>query len=79
MPKVGQQRERLQTIPGTVPPPTSWPAGCRFHDRCKYSWDRTERNHPPLFEIEAGHDSRCFLAEEPQRRAQPHEPAVAQS
>jgi oligopeptide/dipeptide ABC transporter ATP-binding protein len=53
MPKVGQERERLQTIPGTVPPPTNWPAGCRFHDRCKYSWDRTERNHPPLFEIEA--------------------------
>ena len=79
MPKVGQARERLQTIPGTVPPPTNWPAGCRFHDRCRYSWERTERAHPPLFEIEKGHFSRCFLAEEPQRRAQPHEPLVAKS
>jgi len=79
MPKVGQERERLQTIPGTVPPPTNWPAGCRFHDRCRYSWERTERAHPPLYEIETGHLSRCFLAEEPQRRAQPHEPMVAQS
>ena len=79
MPRVGQERERLQTIPGTVPPPTSWPAGCRFHDRCRYSWERTERAHPPLYEIEPGHFSRCFLAEEPQRRAQSHEPMVAQS
>jgi peptide/nickel transport system ATP-binding protein len=79
MPKVGDIRERLQTIPGTVPPPTNWPSGCRFHDRCKYSWPRTEESHPSLFEIEPGHFSRCFLAEEPQRRSQPHEPVVAQA
>ncbi len=24
----------LQDIPGTVPPPTDWPAGCAFHPRC---------------------------------------------
>jgi peptide/nickel transport system ATP-binding protein len=79
MPKVGHERERLQTIPGTVPPPTNWPSGCRFHERCRYSWERTERSHPPLFEIEPGHFSRCFLAEEPLRRSQPHEPAVSQA
>jgi peptide/nickel transport system ATP-binding protein len=79
MPQVGHERERLQTIPGTVPPPTNWPTGCRFHDRCKYSWEKTERSHPPLFEIENEHFSRCFLAEEPQRRTQPHEPAVSQA
>jgi peptide/nickel transport system ATP-binding protein len=76
MPRVGQERERLQTIPGTVPPPTAWPVGCRFHERCRYSWDRTEREHPELFEVEPGHFSRCFLAQEPQRRAEPHEPLV---
>jgi peptide/nickel transport system ATP-binding protein len=79
MPKVGDARERLQTIPGTVPLPTNWPSGCRFHDRCKYAWPRTAESHPSLFEIEPGHFSRCFLAEEPQRRLQPHEPAVAQA
>ena len=77
MPRVGEERERLRTIPGTVPPPTNWPSGCRFHDRCPYSWDRTEREHPPLYEVETGHFSRCHLAEEPQRRSQPHEPMVA--
>ena len=79
MPKVGHERERLQTIPGTVPPPTRWPVGCRFSERCRYAWDRTEREHPQLFEIEPGHYSRCFLAEEPERRLQPHEPAVTQA
>jgi oligopeptide/dipeptide ABC transporter ATP-binding protein len=77
MPRVGHERERLQTIPGTVPPPTAWPSGCRFHDRCPYAWDRTEREHPRLYEVEPRHFSRCLLAEEPQRREQRHDPLVA--
>jgi oligopeptide/dipeptide ABC transporter ATP-binding protein len=76
MPRVGQQRERLQTIPGTVPLPTNWPSGCRFHDRCQYAWDRNEREHPPLYEVGPGHLSRCHLAQEPARRLQPHDPLV---
>jgi peptide/nickel transport system ATP-binding protein len=76
MPQVGQERERLATIPGTVPPPTAWPTGCRFHDRCKYAWDRCAAEHPPLYKIGAGHVSRCHLADEPQRRADVHEPLV---
>lgn len=78
MPRVGQQRERLRTIPGTVPAPTKWPSGCRFHERCPYAWERTTLEHPPLYEVEKGHFSRCHLAEEPQRRSQPHDPIVAQ-
>ena len=70
MPTLGAARDRLAVIPGTVPPPTRWPAGCRFHERCPYAWDRPEREHPPLFEVGASHWSRCFLAEEPERRRQ---------
>ncbi|HJQ22160.1 MAG TPA: ABC transporter ATP-binding protein [Gemmatimonadaceae bacterium] len=77
MPKVGQELARLQTIPGTVPPPTRWPAGCRFHDRCQYAWERNAHEHPPLYEIGPGHRSRCHLAEEPEHRQHPHEPLVA--
>jgi peptide/nickel transport system ATP-binding protein len=79
MPRVGQERERLQTIPGTVPPPTAWPSGCRFHDRCMYAWERPEHEHPTLYDLGGGHFSRCHLAQEPQRRAQPHEPLVSRS
>jgi peptide/nickel transport system permease protein len=28
--------ERLRVIPGKVPPPDSWPLGCRFASRCDY-------------------------------------------
>jgi len=76
MPQVGQERERLATIPGTVPPPTAWPTGCRFHDRCPYAWERCAAEHPPLYQIGEQHVSRCHLAVEPERRAHPHEPLV---
>jgi peptide/nickel transport system ATP-binding protein len=78
MPRLGESRDRLRTIPGTVPPPTRWPNGCRFHDRCPYAWERCTREHPPLYQIGAGHVSRCHLAEEPERRADGHEPLVMQ-
>ena len=78
MPRVGGEAERLATIPGTVPPPTAWPTGCRFHDRCPYAWDRCAREHPPLYQIGGGHVSRCHLAEEPERRAHPHPPIAAE-
>jgi oligopeptide/dipeptide ABC transporter ATP-binding protein len=74
MPRLGHTRERLAVIPGTVPPPTAWPSGCRFHDRCPYQWERCTVEHPPLYQIGGGHVSRCHLADEPERRARTHEP-----
>jgi peptide/nickel transport system ATP-binding protein len=78
MPRVGGEAERLATIPGTVPPPTAWPDGCRFRDRCPYAWDRCEQEHPPLYQVGEGHTSRCHLAVEPERRNHPHAPLAAQ-
>ncbi|HEX5436294.1 MAG TPA: ABC transporter ATP-binding protein [Gemmatimonadaceae bacterium] len=77
MPRLGDGRERLRVIPGAVPPPTAWPAGCRFHDRCPYAWERCTAEHPPLYQIGDGHTSRCHLAQEPERRAARHAPSVA--
>jgi peptide/nickel transport system ATP-binding protein len=78
MPQITESRERLNVIPGTVPSPTAWPSGCRFRDRCQYSWERCETEHPPLYQITEGHTSRCHLAVEPERRAHPHLPLVEQ-
>ena len=69
MPRLGSARERLQTIPGSVPAPTDWPAGCRFRDRCASAWERCEREHPRFYDVGTAHLSRCHLAEEPGRRA----------
>jgi oligopeptide/dipeptide ABC transporter ATP-binding protein len=77
MPRLDRKSDRLVTIPGVVPPATSWPAGCRFRDRCSYAWERCELEHPPLYPIEKDHDSRCHLAVEPARRADKHEPLAA--
>src|SRR2546430_6931459 len=76
MPQIGHERERLNVIPGMVPAATAWPAGCRFRERCPYSWELPEREHPPLYDVGQGHISRCHLAREPQRRNQPHPPLV---
>jgi oligopeptide/dipeptide ABC transporter ATP-binding protein len=68
IPKLGAKAERLAVIPGIVPSPTNWPVGCRFHDRCPYGWEKTEREEPPLFDIGPGRKSKCWLVEYPERR-----------
>ena len=82
IPRLGERRETLATIPGSVPPATAWPAGCRFRDRCPYAWERCAEEHPPLYEIApagdgAGRRARCHLAAEPARRAGRHLPLAA--
>jgi oligopeptide/dipeptide ABC transporter ATP-binding protein len=34
LPRLGDKKERLETIPGSVPNPLEFPAGCTFHTRC---------------------------------------------
>jgi peptide/nickel transport system ATP-binding protein/oligopeptide transport system ATP-binding protein len=70
IPRLGQDTERLAVIPGTVPPPTNWPTGCRFHTRCPYKWEKTEREMPDLFEVNGDPTrlSRCWLEKYPERR-----------
>jgi oligopeptide/dipeptide ABC transporter ATP-binding protein len=67
MPRLGRQRDRLAVIPGTVPPPTRWPSGCRFRDRCAWAWHRCVDEAPPAYEVSAHHDARCHLVDEPAR------------
>ena len=64
----GERTRRLAVIPGIVPPATAWPAGCRFHDRCAFAWERCAVEPPPLYTVGPGHLSRCHLAVEPARR-----------
>ncbi len=69
VPRLDDPKERLAAIPGQVPPATAWPAACRFHPRCPYAWDRCRAEHPPLLDAGAGRTARCWLVQEPQRRA----------
>jgi oligopeptide/dipeptide ABC transporter ATP-binding protein len=65
IPVLGEVRERLEVIPGSVPNLINLPTGCRFAPRCKA---RMEHNlsictdkRPDLIEIARGHQVRCWL------------------
>jgi len=68
IPRLDVRRERLQAIPGQVPPATAWPPGCRFHPRCPYAWDKCRSEMPPLLPVGEGQRARCWLVNEPQRK-----------
>jgi oligopeptide/dipeptide ABC transporter ATP-binding protein len=40
LPRLGEKKERLETIPGSVPNPLEFPQGCTFHPRCFLSKKR---------------------------------------
>lgn len=54
IPRVGDTRERLQTIPGTMPDLVELPPGCSFHPRCPFAEDACTRKEPPLVDIDSG-------------------------
>ena len=69
IPRLDRRAERLETVPGTVPPATAWPDGCRFHPRCHHAWDRCRSEMPPLIDCAPEHSVRCWLVEQPERRS----------
>ncbi|HNK63941.1 MAG TPA: ABC transporter ATP-binding protein [Anaerolineales bacterium] len=65
IPVLGDVRERLDVIPGSVPNLINLPPGCRFAPRCRARMDNnlsicTEK-HPDLIEVSEGHKVRCWL------------------
>jgi oligopeptide/dipeptide ABC transporter ATP-binding protein len=48
-------------IPGLLPSLVNPPAGCRFHPRCKYAWQRCIDEEPPLADVNPLHRSACHL------------------
>jgi peptide/nickel transport system ATP-binding protein len=53
--------ERLQTIEGTVPSPTTLPYGCHFAPRCEHRMDICAEGEIPLYELPTGEKVRCVL------------------
>ena len=63
IPRLDEDRERLNAIPGVVPNPLDFPPGCRFHNRCEQCFDRCSVDEPPLFLMKNGRSVRCWLYE----------------
>jgi peptide/nickel transport system ATP-binding protein len=50
-----------EALPGEVPDPANPPAGCRFHPRCPYVFERCTAEEPPLIPLADGRRSACWL------------------
>ena len=65
IPVLGEIKERLDVIPGSVPNLVNLPPGCRFAPRCqarfKYACAICAEVKPELVEVKQGHFVRCWL------------------
>ena len=59
-PRLNARKERV-VLKGDVPSPIHPPAGCRFHTRCPYAFDRCRIEEPLLRSVASGHLSACHL------------------
>jgi oligopeptide/dipeptide ABC transporter ATP-binding protein len=60
IPRVGERRERLVPIEGSVPKPGAGHEGCSFLERCDESFAPCRGEVPPLKELQPGHWVRCW-------------------
>ena len=63
-PLEGPRMEALPDIPGTVPPLTEIPAGCRFAPRCACASERCHAEEPPMRAVGACNRVKCWKATE---------------
>ena len=59
VPVLGEKKKELQTIPGIVPAPGEFPAGCRFCDRCSVTLPCCKDTLPPQVRIADQHFCAC--------------------
>jgi peptide/nickel transport system ATP-binding protein len=60
IPSIVAERENLAQIDGVMPRLDAIPAGCAFHPRCPYAFDRCKRERPELMRAAATR-SACWL------------------
>ncbi|MDD5388142.1 MAG: dipeptide ABC transporter ATP-binding protein [Gallionellaceae bacterium] len=63
LPRLDRRGERLDSLPGRVPPPDAVIIGCRFAERCPAVFARCRKEAPGFHESAPGHFARCHLAE----------------
>jgi peptide/nickel transport system ATP-binding protein len=60
VPQPNRRTERV-VLRGDVPSPVNPPAGCRFHTRCPFVFDRCRIEEPNLRKIASNHVTACHL------------------
>ena len=78
IPILGEIKERLDVIPGSVPNLVNLPPGCRFAPRCqarfKYGCTICAEVKPELEEVRPGHLVRCWLYKDAEGHVAPLKP-----
>jgi oligopeptide/dipeptide ABC transporter ATP-binding protein len=65
VPRLDQPRKsKLDPIEGQPPDMWNLPPGCSFVPRCKFRVEKCAREIPPLRQIQDGHSSACWVAED---------------
>lgn len=60
IPKIGDGKDRLPVIWGTVPDPVNYPSGCRFYPRCKLAEEKCQAERVELKDVGNSHLVRCW-------------------
>jgi len=74
VPRLGQKKHRLDTIPGNVPDPLTFPTGCKFHPRCSLTRTLAAEAEPDRVLAQGPADrvlKRCATAEPTLHEVQP--------
>lgn len=53
--------QKLEEIPGRVPPATNFPTHCRFADRCPDCFEACRVDDPEMYEVTDDHTAACLL------------------
>lgn len=61
IPKIGDKKNKIQSIPGDVPDLAALPSGCSFYLRCNKSTPDCQKGEIPLKMMEEGRQVRCLL------------------
>jgi peptide/nickel transport system permease protein len=63
-PHFAEPGHRLKALPGRVPSPSEWPAGCHFANRCPLATAACRAAPIPMLRIAGSRSSRCIRVEQ---------------
>ena len=72
IPRLNDDRKKLDPIPGAVPHPLDLPKGCKFAPRYKYCTQKCIDAEPELKQVAEGQYVRCFYPDKEERRSAEH-------
>ncbi len=72
IPRLENENDRLDPIPGVVPHPLALPKGCKFAPRCKYCTQKCIDEEPDLVPVSENQLVRCFYPNKEERNSAEH-------